>query len=491
MLRRRALIIVAVTLLAGGAAAAFAYTAGDTYQSTAKLLFQQTIGAELNALGLLPGSPDADNLARDNAEIVSSRTVVEATARELQQGGSDLSADDVSEQVTVSTENDTDVVNILAEASSAEQAALLATTYAQVATDQADRAQRERSQRALVALRQQLGELTPGPDSRQRASRLRDDIQQLRAVTAVGPGRPQIIQRGYEPASASGNSLQTILLGLVFGSLLGVGLALVREQADRRLHREEDVSTAFDAPVLTTVPRSRALKRCVSFDQLPHEAAEAFRMLQMNLRYGWDEPVRSVLVTSTAPREGKTTVAWNLACAAAASGLSVALVEADMRRPELSSRYGLEPEPGLSEALRQEVSVIPSLQRVRVNAELAMGDGDMRFLQVLAAGERPHDPWALMQSRVMGRVLDVLKASHDLVVLDTPPIPHVADAISLLRRVDGVLVVASVNSTSGPEAGRLRDQLQSLDARVLGVVANGGTTSKGYAYAPASAPGTR
>ena len=115
----------------------------------------------------------------------------------------------------------------------------------------------------------------------------------------------------------------------------------------------------------------------------------------------------------------------------------------------------------------------------------------MRFLQVLAAGQRPHDPWALMQSNVMGRVLDVLKASHDLVVLDTPPIPHVADAISLLRRVDGVLVVASVNSTRGPEAGRLRDQLQALDARVLGVVANGGTTNKGYAYAPASAPAAR
>ena len=369
MLRRRALIIVAVTLLAGAAAAAFAYTTRDTYQSTAKLLFQQTIGAELNALGLLPGAPDADNLARDNAEIVGSRTVAEETARQLQQDGFDISADDVTEQVSVTAANDTDVVNILAEETSAGRAALLANTYAQVATEQADRAQQARSQRALVALRRQLRDLGSEPGDRGRASDLRDDIQRLEAVGAVGPGRPQVIQRGYEPTSESGNPIQTILLGLVFGLLLGVGLALVREQADRRLHREEDVSTAFHAPVLTTVPRSRALKRCVRFDELPHEAAEAFRMLQMNLRYGWDEPIRSVLVTSTGAREGKTTVAWNLACAAAASGLSVALVEADMRRPQLSNRYGLESGPGLSEALRQEVSVIPSLQPVRVTEQ--------------------------------------------------------------------------------------------------------------------------
>jgi polysaccharide biosynthesis transport protein len=96
-----------------------------------------------------------------------------------------------------------------------------------------------------------------------------------------------------------------------------------------------------------------------------------------------------------------------------------------------------------------------------------------------------------MQSSVMVRVLDVLRKDHDIVVIDTPPIPHVADAISLLRHVDGVLVTASVNSTRGPEASRLRDQLQALDANVLGVVANGGSALSGYAaYARATAATT-
>jgi Mrp family chromosome partitioning ATPase len=110
---------------------------------------------------------------------------------------------------------------------------------------------------------------------------------------------------------------------------------------------------------------------------------------------------------------------------------------------------------------------------------------------VIVAGEAAPNPWALMQSSVMARVLDVLRKDHDLVVIDTPPIPHVADAISLLRHVDGVLVTASVNSTRGPDASRLRDQLQGLDANVLGVVANGGSALSGYAaYARATAATT-
>ncbi len=136
------------------------------------------------------------------------------------------------------------------------------------------------------------------------------------------------------------------MLGALFGLLLGVGLALVREQSDRKLRRTEQVTAAFDAPVLTTVPRSRALKRHKPFADLPPQVAEAFRMLQMNLRFARDEPVRSVLVTSARTGEGKTTVSWNLAAAAASGGLSVALVEADLRRPSLAERYGLEHAPG-------------------------------------------------------------------------------------------------------------------------------------------------
>jgi polysaccharide biosynthesis transport protein len=485
VLRRRALIIVAVTLLAGGAAGAFAYLSRDTYESTAKLLFRQTIGPELNAMGLLPGAPDADNLSQNNVQVVSSRSVAVATARALQQRGVDMSVDDVTEDVSVTSAKDTDVVEVTAEASSAQRAALVARTYSEIAADQASGAERAQAERALRSVRQQLSDLPSDQREGAEGTRLRTSLVRLRTLSDVGNGSPQIIQPAFVPTDDTSNPLQTILLGLLFGALLGIGLALIREQADRKLRRTEQVSAAFDAPVLTTVPRSRALKRHKPFADLPPEVAEAFRMLQMNLRFAQREPLRSVLVTSSRSGEGKTTVAWNLAAAAASGGLSVALIEADLRRPSLAERYGLDPEPGLAEVLQGEVSIASSLQPV------PLAGGAMHLAQplhVLVAGRPAPNPWALMQSSVMTSVFDELRQDNELVVIDTSPIPHVADAIALMQHVDGVIVTASVNATSGPEATRLRDQLEALGANVLGVVANGGSAAAGYAgYARAPA----
>jgi succinoglycan biosynthesis transport protein ExoP len=489
VLRRRLWIVVLVTLLAGGAAAAFAYANRNSYSSTSKLLFRQTIGAEINALGLLPASLDADNLSANNVAVVDSRRVAEATAGELRGLGWDVSGEEIDSDVKVSSKRDSDVVDVVVSASSARRAALLATVYARTARNIAEGDQMELARRVLRNVSAQLAALPRNdPDSAGPANRLRTRIENLRALAEAGTGNPIVIQSGFVPTSKTGNPVRTVVLGVLFGLVLGVGLALLREQADRRLHRPEEVSAAFEAPVLTTVPRSRALKRHVRFGQLPSEVAEAFRMLQVNLRYGHSKPVRSVLVTSSRSGEGKTTVAWNLACAAATSGLSVVLVEADLRRPSVAERYDLEPEPGLSEALQGEITVAEALQPVLPLDDANAVNGYRRRLNVVVAGAPSPDPWALMQSEAMGRVLDVLTQHHDLVVVDTPPIAHVADAISLLRHVDGVLVAASVNSTSGPEARRLRDQLEALDARVLGVVANGGTPVGGYGYASTAPP---
>ncbi len=491
VLRRRIWIIVAVTLLAGAAAAALAYANRDSYESTAKLLFRQTVSPALSGVGFPVGAPDADNLAANNIQLVDSRRVAVATSRDLGARGIEMSPDDVEADVLVSGAKDSEVVNVTAQGDSAAKAQTLAGTYAAAAVRLAEADDRAQAGRVLTSLDAQLAELPPGQRNGEGGSTLRDNRERLRALIAAGTGSPQLIQPAYLPTKESGNLLQTILLGLLFGVVLGVALALLRDQADRRLHRAEDVSGAFAAPVVTTVPRHRALKRHARYEDLPPEVAEAFRMLQVNLRYGRDNAVRTVLVTSSRSREGKTTVAWNLASAAASSGLSVVLVEADMRRPALAKRYGLDPEPGLAEVLRGEIATSAALQPVfPAPSEAASNGRPGGRLQVIVAGHSPHDPWALTQSTAMARMLEVLTEHHDLVVFDTPPIPHVADAVSLLGRVDGVIVTASLNNTSGPDAERLRNQLAALGAPVLGVVANGGSAVDGYAYAPAASPRT-
>ena len=184
---------------------------------------------------------------------------------------------------------------------------------------QAQADQRALTLAALRSVDRQLRELPRRQRGGDAATDLREKRDTLQTLADAGVGSPQIIQPGYPPENKSGSPLETILLGALFGLILGVGLALLRDQMDRRLHHAAEVSTAFDAPVLTTVPRNRKLKRNVPFGRLPADVAESFRMLQMNLRFGPEPPVRSVLVTSARTGEGKTTVAWNLACAAASS----------------------------------------------------------------------------------------------------------------------------------------------------------------------------
>jgi receptor protein-tyrosine kinase len=487
--RRRWPIILVTTILAGAAAAALAFASNKDYESTAKLMFRQTIGTQLNAVGLIPQSSDADNLAQNATQLVDSRRVAVASVPELRERGIDMSADEVESDVAVTSDKTDDVVSITASASSAERAGTLAQVYAETAQRVALKDEQALASQTLENLRGQLAELPP--DKRDShlgtANWLRTWIARMRVIEGGGNGSPQIIQPGYVPTSKAGNPAQIIILGVLLGAVLGGGLALLREQGDRRLHGAEEASVAFDAPVLSTVPRHRALKRAVPFADLPPEVAEAFRMLQMNLRYAWDEPVRSVLITSSRSEEGKTTLAWNLACAGLSAGLSVALVEADMRRPTIAERYGLQPGPGVTEVVEGR-SVLEAALQPLTNVR---GDRHGRQLDVLVAGQLPPDPWAVLQSEAMAWILDSLKQDHDLVVVDTAPIPHVADGISLLQHVDGVIVAASANATRGEDANRLRGQLQGLDARVLGVVVNGGSALGGYGYVPGAtaAPG--
>ncbi len=130
VLRRRWLIVLIVPLLTGAAAAALAYANERDYESTAKLRFSQTIGPAINAIGVLPNSPDADNLANSNKDTVGSRDVADETSVALAERGVDMSGEDISKDVSVSTEKDSDVVALAAQGSSPERAQLLASTYA-------------------------------------------------------------------------------------------------------------------------------------------------------------------------------------------------------------------------------------------------------------------------------------------------------------------------------------------------------------------------
>jgi capsular exopolysaccharide synthesis family protein len=262
------------------------------------------------------------------------------------------------------------------------------------------------------------------------------------------------------------------VLGFILGLLFGIASALLLERLDRRIKDVSELEELYGLPVLCDVPESPALGSSQSEEVHGFVVAESFRMLRARLRYfNIDHEIRSLIVTSVGPAEGKTTIAQNLAAAAASTGSTrVLLLEADLRRPRLAGNLGLTAAPGLAEFLTHAVGLDKVVQRLTIEA----GDEGRaeKGLDVIVAGINPPNPAELLESDKMADLLDRLAAIYDLVIIDTPPAGLIADVIPLLSRVGGIVIVSSVGKSSRDGAAHFRAQLAQLGAPVLGVVAN-------------------
>ena len=208
-----------------------------------------------------------------------------------------------------------------------------------------------------------------------------------------------------------------------------------------------------------------------------------FKLLRAYLRYfNVDRDVRLLMVASAAPGDGKTTIAHNLAEAAQEMGTRTLLLEADLRRSNVAAHYRLSTEPGLSELLTGGTTLSEAVRSVPIASRLN-GSRSEVLLDVLVAGHAPPNPTELVQSHAMADVLAWAREQYDLVVIDTPPLAVVADAIALLKAVDGVVLVARLGKNTRDAAAFLRARLVGVNAPLLGVVANGVKARKGgYGY---------
>ena len=473
IVRRNWLIILVTTLAATAVAVALSKRQHPRYQSTALLQFQP-LGSEYQILGVRYVPTVNDEAAQDQADVVfvGSRPVAELTARRTRRPR--LTADEVQNRIQVAEQGQqTRIVAVTASGGTARAAAKLANDYARSAHDirRADEAQRARA--AKESLIAQLRGLSYDQRYGNTGDNIRSEIEELNTLEQIGTGSPALLDPAL-PASApvSPKPTRNALLGALFGLLLGAAIAAVREQSDRRLRDRRQVATAFDARVLAEIPRARGLRKGRNFTDLPPSVVEAFQLLQANLRYAAANRTSRVMLTSAAPDEGKSTVTWNLGAAAVAAGLRVLVVEADLRRPELAKRYGLDSTPGLAEVLSGSVEPGAAVRSVFKSAS-SNGAGPAE-MSALVAGEAPDPPTELFQSQRLPQVLDEAGHNHDLVLIDAPPLPT-ADAVPLASLADGVVIVTYVGRATDAEAIHVREQLANLGPRVLGVVTNGVT----------------
>lgn len=267
-----------------------------------------------------------------------------------------------------------------------------------------------------------------------------------------------------------------LALGGVAGLALGLGVAAVAERLrDQNVFRSpEDVKHASRLPLLGVIPASDKIVRLpsasaelVGMNGSPvptHPFHEAFRSLNANIRLlRTDRPVRSCAVTSCQVADGKSTVAVNLAAAAAAMGQRVLLVDADLRRPQVHEMLHLPNQQGLSSVITQDLDVEAVWQRSQLDPNL----------YVLTAGPIPPDPTKLLSSRRLQHLMGHLSSHFDLIVYDTPPLLGLADANLLGASTDGLMLVVGLHQTEREALLLALEDLKLAGIPLLGMVANG------------------
>jgi capsular exopolysaccharide synthesis family protein len=326
-------------------------------------------------------------------------------------------------------------------------------------------------------------------------STLSDQLQQI-SSGALGSVGLEIVERGESKIADVGgfqaprNRNVRLLLAALLGLLFGVAAVLVLEHLDMRIKDKEEVEHEFHLPVLAEVPvMSRKQRKQVALetDGIREPIGDAFRFLTAALSLSTavrmsenvdpegrslesrrpsvdQEPPKVILVTSSAPSEGKTTVVVNLAAAFAELGQKVIVFSCDFQRPQAHTILDVQNDTGLVNALTEE-SHGPLLNGY-------IKDTTVKNVRLVPSGPNTKNSGELLSSREMEAAIAEARELADVVLIDTAPLLAAGEATLLFSKVDGVLVVSRAGRTTPDAAGRARDLLMRLDAPMLGVVLN-------------------
>ena len=294
---------------------------------------------------------------------------------------------------------------------------------------------------------------------------LQSNMKQAELAEATSSPGLQVLDRATVPLSPTEDTVPRIML---MASLAGLGLglagALLLDRMDKRIRYPDQIERGLGLPLLGIVPR---LDAAGGVDA--NVAVESFRSIRVQISHSNGSSRGLVMITSPAPRDGKSMVAANLAISYASAGFRTLLLDADIRRGHAEEMFAVHRSPGLADFLRGEATADEILQMTKV-------DG----LTVIAKGSGKNFNLELLDSVEMDAMLTSLKADYDVVVVDAPPLAAGADALVLGRRADKVVVVLRAGETDQVLARAKLELIGNVDVPIVGAVLNAVPTNSHY-----------
>lgn len=425
---------IAMTLLLGSlASGALALSKAPAYESTGRVFIVTPSGTGSAAFPTLL----VTQRAKSYADLAKDPTLLQ---RVLARTGLAVSVPELGKRITASVLVETQIVKITATGPTPDEAKELADAEVQ----------------ELLLLVKDLERPTDKAPA---------------AVVARAAGEPTLELTPVGPPT-----WLTVALGIILSGLVGLMGAFLRDRLDLTVKARADAEDITGTAVVSALPLDSSVSKGRRSNVRPNSPlAEAFRVLRANLRFAdLDARGQMFLVTSPLANEGKTLTAINLAQSLAGTGKSVLLIDCDLRNPSVAPDLGLENSVGMLSVLLGHVTLSGAIQ------------GHSSGLDFLATGPIPPNPAEVLETDAVSNLLDTVRETYDMIVIDAPPILPVADTATLIRHVDGVLLLARFGQTRKDVLRLAAERVEGLGGRLYGVVLNGiprrGGGEYGYGY---------
>lgn len=497
LLRWSWLILLAV-LISGFTAFIVSQRLDPIYEASATLLVNEAPGTSGTDFSAVQTSL---RLAQTYAEMLVKKPVMNEVIENL---NLTIDVQGLKEIVTVQVVRDTQLIDVVVEDTDPNRAAAIANEVCTVFAEQNQAMQEARYASTKESLKDTLDELQDQidevevsilalgttPEDKSEADRLETILAEYRqtyattlqsyeqvrlseAETISNVIQAEVADPPLEPVRPN-IALNTVLAAVV-GVMVAVGGIFLIEALDDSIRGSDDASSYLGLPVLSAIRKIKDDESLLVTARKPRApASEDFRSLRTNIQFASvDYPLRTILVTSPTEGDGKTTIATNLSIILAQGHRKVTLVDADLRRPHVHRHMRISNRWGLTSLFMDEDIRLDNVLRKNESAGLS----------VVTSGKLPPNPAELLSSEKMAQIILAIQQQSDVIIFDSPPLTAVTDAAVLSKQVDGVLLVIQSGRTKIAAAQRAVNQLQRVNANILGIVLNGvGVGSYRYYY---------